>query len=699
MPELTDVILTAVGSYDVICVGETEASCMAAVSAARLGQKVLLTSSNDYFGWMTGGGINWQDVEPDKTPGTVNGLAREFLAGVAERETPDRSFPRHWRGGGWSRPRWWRRAWAKILSHPNITLLRNAPLISVQKTGTTVTSVTFPQGTIAASVFVEGTPCGDLIRLAGCSTSVGREAVALYSETSKAGIKATTAWPGSASIDPYVTPGVSGSGLIYGVDSGAAGTVGTADGRVMAFGYRLFLTTIAADKMAIPSPDMTGPYAYSAARYELLGRAFAAAPAYYDDATNGLARIFQFYDVSPTVGTSMGATKHSYVDLNSGGPISTNYPDNAECLEYLTATPARRAEIEYNAKQWILGLFYWLLNSNDVRIPAVIKTALTAYGFSNKEYGETGGFPPTFYVREGTRLVGDFVMHSGLATLTYGTSYPIGFLHYGFDSHYVRRLVSGGVVVAEGAMLNLQTTNYGSPIPLEILLPKVAECTNIVSVSQPSVSQVYWCSLRAIPSMLQVGAAGGIVAAIAAEQALPVQSVDKARVVTINDAQNVTDGQAIDTTTTYANGTRTEANTAWTTASSRFGGLSVNMQYKTTTAAGQNSQMTFAPFIYEAGAYEVFVAYPPAQTSDPDAASSQSRATNAKFTINHTDGASVRRVDMRWPNGRGGRWESLGAFHFSQGIPSANTVVIDALDSDGNVVISGVKFVKTGRVA
>lgn len=686
-------------AYDIIVVGGTEAGHLAAVSAARLGRSVLLALPGSHIGWMTGGGVNWQDVEPDKTSGVVNGLAREFLAGVAERETPDRSFVRHWRAGGWSRPRWWRRAWAKILAHPNITILRDAPLISVQKSGLTITSVTLPQGTFFADVFVEGTDTGDLVRLAGLSYSLGREASALYGEGGKAGIKAPAAWPGGAAIDPYVTPGQPASGLIYGVDPAPAGTVGAADGRVMAFGYRLFLTSVTADKIPFPAPDMTGSYAYDPARYELLARAFAAAPAYYDDAVNGLGRIFQFYDISPTTGSPMGSPKHSYVDLNSGGPISTNYPNTAECLEYVTATTARRAEIAYNAKQWILGLLYWLLNSNDPRIPAVIKTALAAYGFSNKEYGSTGGFPPNFYVREGCRMVGDFVANTTTATLANGTPYPIGYLHYGFDSHYVRRLVSGGVVVPEGAMLNGQGTNYGSPIPLEILLPKAAECSNMVSVSQTSTSRAYWCSLRAIPSMLQIGPPGGVVAAIASAERIAVQAVDRARVCAIIDIQGVTDGQVIDTTGTYSAGSRTESGTAWTTASSRFGGIALNSQYKTTTGPGQNSQITFAPNILETGAYEVLICYPPAQTADPDGVSSQSRATNTKITINHADGTSVRRVDQRWPNGRGGRWESLGIFTFTQGLPSTNTVVLDASDSDGNVVISAVKVVKLGRVA
>lgn len=691
MTEFVNVLNTATPSdFDVIVVGATEAGCLAAVAAARLGRRVLLTSDNERFGWMTGYGINWQDVEPEKTHGVINGLAYEFLAGVAFRETPNKTLARHWRAGGWSRPSWWRRAWARFLAHPNITRLPNAKIASVQKTGTTIQSITFTDlGTFTADVFVEGTPCGDMVQRCLTSYSIGREDSALYGETLKAGIKATVAWPGSASIDPYVIPGNAGSGLIYGVDNSAAGTVGAADGKVMAFGYRLFLTSVAGDKIAFPAPDLDY---YNASRYELLGRAFAAAPSYYGDATSGLGRIFQLYDVSPSVGTDMGPTYHNYVDLNSGGPFSTNYPVPDECLEYVTASYTRRAEIEYKAKQHVLGLIYWLLNSGDSRIPSVIKTALSAYGLSNKEMGEYGGMSPQFYQREGARAVGDFVMTAALATLTYNTTYPIGYLFYGFDSHYVRRLVSGGVVVTEGAMLNPQGTNYGSPIPLEILLPKVAECTNLVLASQPSVSQAYWCSLRAIPTMLQVGAAAGILAAVASQEYTTVQAVNKARVVQLNDHRRTADGTVLDVTGTFSDGAVTDTGTWNNGASSRFGGIGAGAGYAT-VAALTAATKKFSPNIYETGAYEVFIAYPPAQTTDPDGVSSQSRATNAKVTISSAAGSIDIRVDLRWPNGRGGRWESLGVYTFRQGLPSADYVQFDATDADGNLVISAVKWV------
>jgi len=685
MTEFTNVLNTATPShFDVIVVGATEAGCLAAVSAARLGRRVLLTSDNERFGWMTGYGINLQDVEPDYTHGVVNGLTYEFLAGVAYRETPNKTLSRHWRSGGWSRPSWWRRAWARVLTHPNITLLPNAQIASVSKSGTTIQSITFTGlGTFTADVFVEGTPCGDMVQRCLTSYSIGREAAALYGETGKAGIKAPAAWPGSAAIDPYVTPGSAGSGLIFGVDSSVAGTTGAADGRVMAFGHRLFLTSIAADKIAFPAPDMGY---YSAARYELLGRAFAAAPSYYSDSTLGLGRIFQLYDISPATGTAMGPTFHSYVDLNSGGPFSTNYPDNAECLEYVTASYARRAEIEYKAKQHILGLFHWLLNSGDSRIPANIVTALSAYGFSNKELGEYGGWSPQLYQREGARAVGDFVMNTTLATVSYNTTYPIGYLHYGFDSHYVRRFVSGGVVTTEGAMLNPQGTLYGSPIPLEILLPKVAECTNLVLASQPSVSQAYWCSLRAIPSMLQVGAAAGILAAVASQESTTVQAVNKPRVVQINDHRRTSDGIVLDVTGSFSEGVVTDTGAWNNAANSRFGGIGAQGYYAT-IAALTAATKKFAPNIYETGAYEVFIAYPPVQTTD------QSRASNAKVTISTVAGAIDLRVDLRWPNGRGGRWESLGVYTFRQGLPSVDYVQFDATDADGNLVISAVKFV------
>lgn len=691
--------------YDVIVVGATEAGCMAARQAAELGKRVLLTSDNERFFWMSGWGLNQQDVSSAHSSGILSGLARKFFADFARFETPEVAFTRWWRLNGRGRPGWYQRQVAKLLTHPGITLLPDAKIRKVTMDGARIASIRFAVGeagaetSFTASVWIEGTPCGDVVQRALSTISIGREAAATYGEA-HGGALAAVKWDNNLTVDPYVTPGNSGSGLLFGVDGDAADMVGAGDGRVMAFGYRLFLTSVAADKLPFPAPDMGGDYPYDPANYELLGRAFKAASDassdYYSNASTGLGRILQFYDVAFNGGTAMGPTYLAYADLNSGGAFSTNYPNNAECLEYITASDgdgpdyARRAEIAYKARQHILGLIYWLLHSGDSRIPASIVTALGAYGLSNKELGAYGGVSPQFYEREGARPIGETVLHENHMVLGNGVSTTIAYGFYDVDSHPVRRLVVGGQTYVEGAMLNALGYNYGFPVPMEVLFPKRAQCTNLLCASQPSVSRVMWCSLRVAPSMMMIGQAAGAAASLAIDQGSDVQDVQYTRLRTLMNLNDINDAILLDVSGYFPQGTVTTTGT-WSNGMSRFGYIG---GYYKTTAGSTGATIRLAPNVWEAGQYEVFLFYSPADTA---VSGDQGRATNLAVTVSHADGTATKTVNQQFPGGYGGHWESLGVYQFRQGTPSADYVEINDTGANGRVTVSAIKLVPVVR--
>lgn len=691
--------------YDVIVIGATEAGCMAARIAADQGMRVLLTSDSERVGWMTGWGINNQDVVPGHTPAVMGGRTWDWHEGLARHNTNEKSLARWWSLGGRMRPSWVQRAFAELLGHPNIRILTNARIKAIGKTGTVIQSVTFDQGTFSAPVFVDGTEAGDVVQCAGLSYSVGREATALYGEAS-AGAVAAGQWDNNITVDPYVTPGNAASGLLPGIDAQPLAAVGSGDGRPMGVTYRLFITSDAGDKQAFPAPANTGPYAYNAANYELLGRAMAADPAYYGHASLGLGRVLTLYDIGLNGGTAMGPTYLSYADVNNAGAMSTNYLDPDGIRAYITnkvgGAPdyAYRAGYQERVRQHVLGLLYWL--KTDARVPAALKTALAAYGLSNKELGAYGGFSPQLYLREGARCVGDFVMDQNDANLNNGFEDTIGWLFYDEDSHFVRRVVSGGKVVPEGAVLTALGTNYGSPIPMRICLPKAAECTNLVLAYPVSVSQVIWRSIRVGPSMMMVGAAAGAIAAEARRAGTSVQSVSRQRVQALIDHKRTNDGIVLGTTgLIYAQGTVTKTGT-WSNGISRFGGLEPvagqPQDSYATTAGATGATIKFAPNIWEAGLYEVLMAY---ATDDEVANGGQGRATNLVAKIGQAAGEiTLPPINQLYSttaaNGRceGGRWLSLGTFYFRQGQPSADYLLIDDAGANGRVSVAGAKFRK-----
>lgn len=663
---------------DVCVLGATPAGVAAAVAAARQGRKVVLVSDSNRLGGMLGYGITNTDVETDATPGLVVGFAREVLERVGRQETNSyKAFQRFHRVSATGRPSWFIRAIREIVAaESNITVVYNAELAGVDKAGARVTSIALTGNDavpfVRARVFVDATYTGDLVAAAGCTVSIGRESTALYSEAA-AGVLSPGNWSGSPSIDPYVIAGNAASGLLPGVDAGAVGTVGSGDGRVMGFCYRLFCTNVAADRIDFPAPDMT---VYSALNYELLARAMAASPTSYDS----MAELFQLYTLTAAGGT--------YVDLNNRTvvPCSSNYTSD-ECREYITATPARRAQIRERAKQYLLGLFYWIANSGDSRIPAALVTEQTGssrYGLADDELMAYGGFSPELYVREGRRLVGDHVTKQGDMILANGFTDAIAYGYYDIDSHGVRRVVSGGFVKPEGSQLTaLAGTDLGFAIPYRSLLPKRVECTNVLAPGAPSVSRVVWCSIRMEPILMAMGQAAGIAAAEICEQNIDAQDVSVTRLQRIQDIQRVWDGIVRGTEGTYAEGTVTQApGASWSTTATRFGFIGATALSDGNTGKGKT--LKFAPNIQVTGAYRVLFKYPPADTG---------RADNVTVTISHAEGTVNLTVNQLYPGGKGGDWEELGVYTFRAGSPSADFALVDTTGTSDFVVVSAFKFV------
>jgi hypothetical protein len=682
----------ALRNFDVVVYGSTAGGVIAACRAAQQGAQVAMISEREHIGGMATGGITQCDTNPSYSKGLVRGLPDRYYRRLAARM--GYSQQKLWNAYQYSVwPRYQLRELLSMLNEFKVMVFTNETIVSAAKTGTTVTSIitrpspTLTNGTVAgtssgtggiynAKVFIDATYTGDLLAAANITTAIGRESSATYSE-SYGGVQNTSSSQFSGNIDPYVTPGTPASGYLPGIaewvtaNGGTAGATGAASPYVQAMAYRLFLVnkTVAAQTpyfVTIPAPAN-----YNAQNYELLGRQMALTG-------SGITTFSQIV----TLYTLLGDGRF---DMNNSGPVSVDYI-HPQSTEYVTATPERRLQIEYNIQQYILGLIQFI--KTDSRIPAAARTDTANYGFDSREFLATGGFSPVAYVRVGRRMVGDFVFTQSYVVNDISTGQlstdPIALAYYNLDSHCCTRQLVGGYVANEGGFnVTPQAGNVGNYIPMRVLFPKVADCTNVMATFCVSASAAAFSSIRIEPISMTMGDAAGAIAAWAAKSKQSVQSIPYSELLDrLNFWGNQYGGVGACISadqTTWTDGTVTFSGT-WTAVT--FARAPLLAPHRASQAVGATA--TFAPNLAEAGLYRVYVQY---YVGDV-------RTTAAPITVNHAGGTTAITLNQN-ATGQSGDWELIGEFTFKAGAPSTNTVVVGTDGTGSNYsIIAAVKWEK-----
>jgi hypothetical protein len=196
------------------------------------------------------------------------------------------------------------------------------------------------------------------------------------------------------------------------------------------------------------------------------------------------------------------------------------------------------------SRDYIQGL-YWFM-AHDEAVPAKLREAWAAWGLCRDEFTDKGGWPRAFYVRNGRRLVGDFVLTE--AHLRRANPEPVddsvGLIWWPSDFHSARCLVKEGRVWNEGAVFNVSKEPDWQPcgIPYRSLVPRAAECTNLLSPTCPSSSYVAYGAYRIEFTFMAAAQAAATAAVMALEAGVPVQGVNCGRL----RQRLLADGQALE---------------------------------------------------------------------------------------------------------------------------------------------------------
>lgn len=491
--------LFAQPAYDLVVYGGTAAGVMTAVSGARQGLRVALLEPGVHIGGMVSGGLSATDVGRREV---IGGLALEFYFRAGQHYQLDRHLQQlAWR----PEPKVAEAVFHQMIREARVTLLLRQRLR--EKTGVVMDGarvaeiITEPGWRFRGKVFVDASYEGDLMAQAKVSYTLGRESTRQYGE-SLAGVRAVTP---SHQFPVNVAARDEQGRLLPEISAEPRGEPGSADQRIQAYNFRIAATNAAANRVPWPKPGN-----YDPARYELLLR-------YINAMTPYLGRTMEFADVSSTA-----AIPNSKADLNNRGGFSTDYI--GKNYDYPDGDYATRARIWKDHEEYQMGFYYFL--ANDPRLPESMRRTAQEWGLSKDEFIDTGHWPHQLYVREGRRMLGEYVAVQKDLQVELTKPDAIAMGSYNSDSHNVQRFVNAkGFAENEG---DVQVGVKPYQIPYRSITPKRAEAENLLVPVCFSASHVAYSSMRMEPQYMMMGHAAGIAAALAIAGNSAVQAISVA---------------------------------------------------------------------------------------------------------------------------------------------------------------------------
>ena len=510
---------------DVCVYGATAGGVAAAVQASRLGKRVVLVEPGLHVGGLTSGGLGATDIG---NKAAIGGLSREFYHRIAQHYAKDSAWRLESRSDYFAK-RGSGQAQASDLTSADATMWTFEPhvaedllwqmlnearvpvylqqrLASVRKEGARIAELAVEGGKIfRAQVFIDTSYEGDLMAKAGVRYTVGREANALYGETLNGIRPETPKHQFTVAVDPYLKPGDASSGLLPFIQPGDGGGAGEGDRRLQAYNFRLCFTTNAANRKPVVRPKD-----YTPDDYELLARYLEALVA-----SGKTPQLGEFWN-------PIWMPNHK-TDINNNGGFSTDFIGMN--WDYPEADAAGRARIRKAHEDYIRGFITFLATSP--RVPDDIRAEMQQWGMAADEFPDTDGWPNQLYVREARRMVSDVVMTEKHCRGTEVIPDPVGLAAYNMDSHNCQRIVKNGRAENEGDVQVPPMKPY--PVSYRALVPKAAECANLLVPVCLSSSHIAYGSIRMEPVFMILGQSAATAAVMAIEDRVAVQQVDYAR--------------------------------------------------------------------------------------------------------------------------------------------------------------------------
>ena len=484
---------------DVIVYGATPGGFCAAIAAAREGASVILLEPTAHVGGVNTGGLCFSDSN-QTVRSTVMGLFDEWHSrieadyvkrGVTLPYKVSEKDHTHWT----YEPHVAAKITREMLDEVGVKVLTKQVLKSVTKVSTRISKLITSSDEFNAKIFIDGTYEGDLMAAAGVSWTIGREGRKEFGE-SLAGKQY-----------PKKKLGISGLGahgkMLPLITTTDAGPQEEGDKNVMVYSFRLCVTKAPANRVPFPQPTN-----YDPARFEVVRRYFAQEK-----------RPTSPWDLYPLPGNKL--------DANNGIGKQFSMGLVGACNGWSEADEAGRAKIWEEHKQYTLELHHFLCT--DPAVPAAIRAEFTQIGLCRDEFPDYDHWSPQLYVREGRRMIGEYVVSQKDIMVQPQKDDAIVVSSFPIDSHDCQRVGTAKFVINEGTIMPMRMAGrkHGYPyhIPYRAITPKSAECTNLLVPIALSCTHVGIASIRVEPTWMILGQSAGIAAALSAKQNLAVQKL------------------------------------------------------------------------------------------------------------------------------------------------------------------------------
>jgi hypothetical protein len=483
-------------SADLIVYGATASGVMTAYSAAREGIHVTLLEPGAHLGGMVTGGLSATDYGHFTI---IGGYARDFYMQAASHYGVTNLD----KGANWYfEPHVAEEILRNMLAQAGVKVYFHQRIREhdgVQMAGATIRSIAMEDNKQwQAKMFADCSYEGDLMAQAKISYTWGRESTEQYGED-LAGVRANTPkhqflWPISAFDDQHH--------LLPEVVPGPLGAPGSADKAVQSYNFRPVLTRDPGDRLLFPKPE-----GYDPSQFALLAR-------YLSEYAQHMGHAPRLGDITNPV-----MIPNQKADFNNNGPFSTDYIGHSR--NYPNGTYAEKAKIWQQTLLYTESFFYFI--SHDQTMPQSLRDEANEWGLPKDEFADTGHWPNQLYIREGRRMIGEYVMRQSDLQVNRTKPDSIGMGSYNSDSHNVQRVaIPDGTVQNEG---DVQVPVQPYEISYRIMTPKRSESTNLLVPVCFSATHVAYSSLRMEPQYMIIGQAAGVAAALAIRERKQIQDI------------------------------------------------------------------------------------------------------------------------------------------------------------------------------